>query len=89
MVYQILSHTYYSKMLNTKLKRSTIGLNKPVYHRNKNAKNIATRKNAKVFTIRTGTDLVLCFSLIWTKTCKTFFRIFAVGIAIKKNNAET
>ena len=37
-------------------------LNKPVFHRNKNAKNIATRKNAEVFTIRTGTDLVLCFS---------------------------
>ena len=38
--------------------------NKPVFHRNKNAKNIIARKNAEVFTIRTGTDLVLCFSLI-------------------------
>ena len=61
-------------------------LNKPVFHRNKNAKNIITRKNARSIynTNRNRSSFMFLFNLNKNMLKNFFSFIFALGVAIKK-----
>ena len=62
-------------MLNIKIKRSIMKLNKPVFHRNKTAKNIVKRKKTKLFTMNRSSFMFL-FNLKKKHVLKLFLSCY-------------